>query len=147
VAARLIEFGVLRRVHPLVSGRIACVLHPLGAVALGIFGGPMAAVFTVLHGAGNGMLTVAKGTLPLALFGPEGYGRRNGVLSAPARVAQAGAPLLFGYLLDRIGVGVLLLSAGLSLASLAALLMVPKRLDYVATAPHRQTPETGGTDR
>ncbi len=129
VAARLVEFGLLRRIHPLVSGRIACVLHPLGAVVLGVVGGPAAAVFTLLHGAGNGMLTVAKGTLPLALFGPEGYGQRNGVLSAPARVAQAGAPLLFGYLLDRLGVGVLVLSAGLSLASLAALLMVPKRLE------------------
>ncbi len=127
VGARLIEFGLLRKIHPLVSGRIACVLHPLGALALGIIGGPAAAVFTILHGAGNGMLTVAKGTLPLALFGPAGYGRRTGILSAPARIAQAGAPLLFGFLLDRLGVGVLALSAGLSLASLAALLLVPMR--------------------
>lgn len=125
VAARLVEFSLLRRTHPLVSARLACVLHPLGALALGLFGGPAAAVFTVLHGAGNGMLTVAKGTLPLALFGPAGYGQRTGVLSAPARVAQAGAPLLFGFLLDRVGVGVLVLSAGLGLASLAALLAVP----------------------
>ncbi len=125
VAARLVEFSLLRRMHPLGSARLACVLHPIGAAALGVFGGPAAAVFTVLHGAGNGMLTIAKGTLPLALFGPAGYGLRTGLLSAPARVAQAGAPLLFGFLLDRLGVGVLVLSAGLGLASLAALLAVP----------------------
>jgi len=61
-------------------------------------------------------------TAPLALFGPAGYGLRTGVLSVPARVAQAGAPLLFGLLLDRVGLGVLLVSSGLGLASTVALL-------------------------
>ena len=87
VAARLAEYGLMRRAHPLVSARIATVLHPVGALALVLFGGPAAAVFTLLHGAGNGLLTIAKGTLPLALFGPAGYGLRTGLLSAPARVA------------------------------------------------------------
>jgi len=122
VAARLIEFGLMRRAHPLASARIATLLHPVGALALVLLGGPAAAVFTVLHGAGNGLLTIAKGTLPLALFGPAGYGLRTGVLSVPARVAQAGAPLLFGLLLDRVGLGVLLVSSGLGLASTVALL-------------------------
>lgn len=122
VAARLVEFGLMRRAHPLVSARVATVLHPLGAVALALFGGPAAAVFTVLHGAGNGLLTIAKGTLPLALFGPAGYGLRTGLLSVPARVAQAGAPLAFGLLLDLVGLGVLAVSAGLGLASAVALL-------------------------
>ncbi len=122
VAARLAEYGLMRRAHPLVSARIATVLHPVGALALALFGGPAAAVFTLLHGAGNGLLTIAKGTLPLALFGPAGYGLRTGLLSAPARVAQAGAPLLFGFLLDRVSLGVLAVSAGLGLASAVALL-------------------------
>ena len=122
VAARLLEFGLLRRMHPLVSARLAATLHPLGAAALVLLGGPAAVVFTMLHGAGNGLLTIAKGTLPLALFGPAGYGLRTGLLSAPARVAQAGAPVLFGLLLDRTGIGVLALSAALSIASFAALL-------------------------
>lgn len=128
VAARLVEFGLLRRQSPLVSARIATLLHPIGAAALVLLGGPGAAVFALLHGAGNGLLTIAKGTLPLAVFGPTGYGLRTGLLSAPARVAQAGAPLLFGLLLDRVGLGVLAVSAGLGLASTAALLAlrVPK---------------------
>jgi len=87
-----------------------------------MLGGPTAIVFTVLHGAGNGMLTIAKSTLPLALFGPAGYGLRTGLLSAPAYVAQAGAPLLFGLPLDRVGVEVLAVSAGLGVASTIALL-------------------------
>lgn len=122
VAARLVEFGLMRRAHPLVSARIATVLHPAGAVMLVLFGSPAAPVFTMLHGAGNGLLTIAKGTLPLALFGPTGYGLRTGLLSVPARVMQAGAPLAFGLLLDRVGLGVLAVSSGLGLASTAALL-------------------------
>ena len=96
VAARLLEFGLLRRVHPLVSTRLAAAAHPAAAVALLTFGGPAAYVFAVLHGAGNGILTIAKGTLPLALFGASGYGRRIGWLNAPARILQAAAPLIFG---------------------------------------------------
>jgi len=42
-----------------------------------------------LHGAGNGLLTIAKGTVPLAIFGPVGYGLRSGILGAPARATQA----------------------------------------------------------
>ena len=55
-------------------------------------------MFVVLYGAGNGLLTIARGTVPLALFGPLGYGERTGLLGAPARAAQAFAPLLFGLL-------------------------------------------------
>jgi predicted MFS family arabinose efflux permease len=124
VAARLAEFMVLRRIHPLVSARVAAALHPLGAVVLAIVGPPAAVVFAVFYGAGNGLLTIARGTVPLALFGPIGYGARNGLLGAPARAAQAGAPLLFGLLLDMMDVAAIFVSAGLCLAALAALLCV-----------------------
>jgi MFS family permease len=137
VAARLIEYGVMRRAHPLISARIATVLHPVGALMLVLIGGPAACVFTVLHGAGNGLLTIAKGTLPLALFGPSGYGLRIGLLSAPSRVAQAGAPILFGLLLDRVGLGVLVFSSVLGLASTAALVALrpAKRVDGRSAYP------------
>ncbi|MBH1978198.1 MAG: MFS transporter [Comamonadaceae bacterium] len=95
--------------------------HPLGALLLVTLGGPAAAVFTALHGAGNGILTIAKGTLPLALFGPAGYGMRQGWLMAPARVAQAFAPLLFGLLLDRAGASAILLTGALGLTVVLAL--------------------------
>ncbi len=50
VAARLVEFGLMRRAHPLASAQVATVLHPVGAWALVLFGGPAAAVFTPLTG-------------------------------------------------------------------------------------------------
>jgi hypothetical protein len=124
VAARLFEFAILKGLHPLVSTRIALLLHPLGAALLGSFGGPAAAGFAMLHGGGNGLLTISRGTLPLALYGPAGYGRRTGIIVAPARVTTAAAPLLFGLLMSWIGLGALAVSAGLSLAALAALVFL-----------------------
>jgi len=134
VGARLLEYGFLRRLHPLLSARIASLLHPVGAVVLAIVGAPAAAALGILHGAGNGILTIANGTLPLALFGPHGYGERQGLLMVPARIAQAFAPLLFGFRLDRWGVGALWLSGALSLAAFGVLLSLPRARRELASA-------------
>jgi hypothetical protein len=125
VAARAAEFALLRRASPLTSARLAAGLHPLGAIILAIAGAPAAVLFVLLHGAGNGMLTIARGTLPLALFGAAGYGSRTGILAAPARILQGGAPLLFGLVLDRGGpLAALLFSGALSGLSLLAPLLL-----------------------
>ncbi len=124
VAGRLLEFGFLRRLHPLHSARAAALMHPLGAALLAVMGAPVAAAFALLHGAGNGILTIAKGTLPLALFGPSGYGLRQGLLVMPARLAQALSPWLFGLLLAEFGTHALWFSAALALSALAALLLI-----------------------
>jgi MFS family permease len=126
VAARVLEFGLLRRLHPLVSARAAAAAHPAAALALVAFGGPAAYAFAVLHGAGNGILTIAKGTLPLALFGAAGYGQRIGWLNAPARVLQAAAPLIFGAALTAWGLSAIWLTAGVGLASFVALLLLKR---------------------
>jgi MFS family permease len=129
VAVRLAEFLVLRRISPLVSAQIATLLHPLGAVAFAILGPGGAAVFSALYGAGNGLLTIARGTVPLAVFGPHGYGERTGLLGAPARASQAFAPVIFGFLLDRMGTSVIVVSSALCLSALGALLSlhIPRR--------------------
>jgi len=121
VLARLLEWRLLQRWHPLVAARLAVMMHPLGALPLLLWGGPWALGFAVLHGAGNGILTIARGALPLALFGPQGYGRRQGLLMLPARVTQAAAPWVFGLALERLGAGVLAITATLGLLSLLAL--------------------------
>ncbi|CAG1018378.1 hypothetical protein BURC_03149 [Burkholderiaceae bacterium] len=126
VGARMLEYGLLRRLHPLLSARLATLMHPLGAATLALVGAPGAAAFAVLHGAGNGILTIAKGTLPLVLFGPHAYGARQGLLMVPARVAQAFAPWLFGLCLDRWGAGALWLTSGIGLAAAGALLWMPR---------------------
>jgi hypothetical protein len=127
VVARLAEFFAARhfRLHPLLTARLATATHPVAAVALGALGATpfAAALFALVHGAGNGLITIARGTLPLAIFGALGYGARQGWLSALGRVMQALAPYLFGVVLDGYGVAAALaLSASLSLAALGALL-------------------------
>jgi predicted MFS family arabinose efflux permease len=137
VAGRLLEFGVLRRVHPLLSARLAAVMHPLGAALLAFVGGPSAALFAVLHGAGNGILTIAKGTLPLVFFGPQGYGHRQGLLMIPARIAQASAPWLFGLCLDRWGAAALWLSGSVGLMAFGALLALPRPSETSSSLSNR----------
>jgi hypothetical protein len=126
VAARLVEFSVLQRASPMISARLATGLHPIAAVLLAVVGAPAAIPFVLLHGGGNGLLTIARGTLPLALFGSPGYGLRTGILAAPARILQGGAPLLFGLVLDRAGpYWALTLSGTITAASFFALFLLP----------------------
>jgi predicted MFS family arabinose efflux permease len=122
VGARLLEASVLKHFHPMVSARLSVALHPIGAAVLALFGAAAApGAFAVLHGAGSGILTIARGTVPLAMFGPENYGYRLGLLGAPSRVAMAAAPLLFGLLIERYGAGALVFSSALSLGALIGL--------------------------
>jgi MFS family permease len=127
VGARLFEFGILRSFHPLIPARLAALLNPLGSASLAVLGPAGITVFAILHGAGNGMLTIAGGTLPLALFGPSGYGKRTGLLAVPTRVAESAAPLLFGLLIDRIGTAAIAVSAGLCLCACASLFLLRSR--------------------
>jgi len=128
VAARLFEFGLMRALHPVWSARIAVLLHPCGAALLALFGPAAIAPFAVAYGAGNGMITIARGTLPLAIFGPAGYGLRTGLLAAPGRLAVSAAPFLFGLLLDRVGTLAVLLTVGLNLAAFGSLWLLRPRV-------------------
>ena len=124
VAARVFEFSLLRRFHPLSSTRLAAAAHPVAVVALATFGGPAAYAFSILHGAGNGILTIAKGTLPLAIFGAQGYGQRLGWLNAPGRILQSAAPLAFGLALATWGLSAIWLTAGIGTAATLALFIL-----------------------
>jgi MFS family permease len=134
VVARIVEFWLLRSFSPIFSARLAFALHPIGAVFLVLFGAPGIVAFALLHGAGNGMITIAKGTLPLAVFGPQRYGLRSGLLSAPARTVQAAAPFLFGLLLDAAGIGAVAVSAGLCLAAFGSLFLLRARRGAIQAA-------------
>lgn len=136
VAARFAEASWLNRLHPLLTARLSMLLHPLGAALLAVVGAPLVFVFTALHGAGVGIMTIVKGTLPLALFGPAGFGRRAGLLEAPARIAQATAPIVFGLWLDRWGAQVLWISAAIAASGLAGLMA----LNVSATASSAASP-------
>ena len=128
VVARLIELSFLSRHSPLLAARLATLGHPLGAACV-LLGGPLLALpFVVLHGLGNGLLTIVRGTLPLALFGAQGYGARQGWIALPGRLLGALSPWLMGLVIERWGAGALwltLASGGASLALLSLLRLPP----------------------
>lgn len=136
VAGRLLEAGWLRRLHPLLSARLATLGHPLGVVVLALAGPGAAGPFAILHGLGNGIMTIAKGTLPLAIFGPRGYGALQGLLMAPTRLAQAASPLVFGAALEAWGFGAMALSSALCLLSFVALAVLPKVAGTASVGGH-----------
>ncbi|WP_068879017.1 MFS transporter [Phenylobacterium sp. CCH12-B4] len=101
VTVRFLEFTVLRRLPPLATTRLATLMHPSGAAALLTLGAPAGAAMALGQGAGNGMLTVAKGVLPLSLWGPQGYAWRSALIGRPALFAQILGPALFALALER----------------------------------------------
>jgi MFS family permease len=127
VGARVLEFWLMRHTHPIVSARIATLAHPVGVAGLLATGAPAAAPFAAIHGAGNGVMTISMGTLPLALFGAGGFGLRQGMLMAPARLISASAPFLFDLLLARFGTASLMLTASLGIAAFIVLMLIPAR--------------------
>ena len=120
VASRLGEIMMGRRLSPMQLGLIAFGLLPVavGLFALMGFSWPAAILFAVLYGASNGLVTIAKGAVPLMLFGTKGYGEVLGVISAPNLILNAAAPLLFALLLGMVSPQVsLLIAGGAALAS------------------------------
>lgn len=115
VSMRLAEFTVLRRFNPLATTRVATLLHPVGAAIMLIFGPRAGAAFALGQGGGNGMLTVAKGVLPLQIYGPDNYALRSAMIGIPARFLQAGGPVVYGLILDRSPVAAIAMSSGLCL--------------------------------
>lgn len=126
VLGRLIDFFFMRKWHPLVGTRLAALTHPVGAALMLVFAAPFALPFVILHGTGNGVLIISRGTLPLAIFGPLGYGRMQGWLMLPAKLAQACAPFLFGMALTHWGASTLWMTMLLGLSVLGALCLVSR---------------------
>ncbi len=129
VAARIVEAKVLMRFHPLVSARLASFAHPAAAVILTAAGPVASPLFGIIHGAGNGILTIARGTVPLAIYGPRGYGYRLGLLGAPARAAQALAPVSVSLILDNSARGALWVTGLVGVLTAVAFLLVRPELE------------------
>jgi MFS family permease len=104
VAARIGEFAFARHVHPLIVARFAVGMLLAAFALIAVFGLSFAtaAAFAVMFGMANGLLTIARGTVPLALFGAAGYGALIGRIGGPFLVMQAIAPLVLAFVAERI---------------------------------------------
>jgi MFS family permease len=127
VGGRVIEMAGGGRHHPLWTMRAALGLIALGLGLMALDVGPIGLAI-ILCGAGNGVFSIAKGTLPLAQFGPQRYAAAIGRLARPSLIAQAIAPTAGALLLDRIGSGPMF-GALLSLALLNVVLVAGLWLD------------------
>ena len=104
VAARVVEMLFAGKRHP-VWTLIASTVLAMAGLSL-VFGAPaMAGAGLVLYGSGAGIRSIARGTVPLAIFGREGYARMMGAIALPIMLAQAAAPSLGAVLLERLGPG------------------------------------------
>ena len=108
VGARLLEVANRSRHHPIWTLTAAIVLMAFGLVLL--WAGLLAPVVVLMiYGAGNGLYSIGRGTLPLALFGPERYAALLGRLAKPNLAAQALAPSAGAYLIAHAGADATLL--------------------------------------
>jgi MFS family permease len=103
VGARFIEMLVSRYHHPIWTKMCSVALVALGLCLLWT-GTPILAVALILYGAGIGLESIARATLPLALFGAANYAPIMGRLAMPSLIAQSVAPSLGALLIQHFGV-------------------------------------------
>ena len=124
VAGRIWDLTLARKWHPIDVGRVSVAFIPLSFAVLMLGGGNFAAAlaFTLLFGISNGLVTIMRGAVPLALFGPKGYGEVLGILATPYLLLGAVAPAAFALIVERwgysAGEAVLLGAGALSLLSM-----------------------------
>jgi hypothetical protein len=104
---RVIEIVFARNLRAITVGRIAVGVLPPSLLLLltGTGSLPMVVAFTLLMGASQGVITIVRGAVPLALFGAKGYGAVLGVIATPVLVVNAASPTVFAWVVDRWGWG------------------------------------------
>jgi MFS family permease len=102
---RVVEILFARNLRAISVGRIAIGVLPPSLLLLLIGTGslPMVVAFTLLMGASQGVITIVRGAVPLALFGAKGYGAVLGVIATPVLVISAASPTIFAWIVDRWG--------------------------------------------
>lgn len=121
---RVVEIVFGRKLHAITVARIAIGILPLSFGVLWLSGGNLEAIiaFTLLMGASQGVVTIVRGAVPLALFGPKDYGAVLGVLATPVLVVNAASPPLFALMVDGWGwASAQLVLIGMSAASWLAM--------------------------
>lgn len=130
VGARAIEMAIARFHHPIWTMVVSAALVVLGLGSL--WGGlPLVGLALMAYGGGIGLESIARGTVPLALFGADGYAVLMGKLALPSLLLQAGAPSLGAILIHRFGtdrtLDAIFAAAILTLVMVSALAMLSRQ--------------------
>jgi MFS family permease len=107
VAGRFGELLLGKRLHPVWSALAAAILMVAGILLL-TQNIRLAAAAIVVYAMGAGVSYIVRGTLPLAMFGSDGYATVMGRLALPSLIAQALAPWAGAVVLERWGTDALL---------------------------------------
>ena len=126
VAARVVEMLLGQRHHPVWAMLGSSLLVTMGLAALWA-DLPWLALAIILYGGGMGIRSIVRGSVPLAVFGAEGYAALMGRIAMPSLVIGAVSPFVGAVLIERFGLdatlgvltGAAILSAVLSLVLIA----------------------------
>ena len=102
VGARAIEMAISRFHHPIWT-KLASTLFVATGVGLLWAGFPIIAAALIFYGAGIGIESIARGTLPLAVFGEHRYPSIMGRIAMPSLIMQAASPSIGAILIERMG--------------------------------------------
>lgn len=136
VGARVLEAMFGRRQHPLWSLLVSVLLVTIGLCMLRLGPPAIIGIGFVLYGSGSGVRSIARGTVPLALFGHEGYAVLLGWLAMPVLIATAISPSLGAFLVTQLGANqtLTILIAAAVLNVVLVLPLMPLALRRPATA-------------
>jgi hypothetical protein len=124
VAGRFAEFALGRHLHPVWSTLLAGLMMAAGAALL-YFKLEFAAIAIIAYAMGAGVSYIVRGTLPLVMFGPDGYATLMGKLVMPSLIAQALAPWAAALALSYYGNGVFFpMLLALTLANVAVVTLL-----------------------
>ena len=127
VLARICELSFARHAHPLsiARGAIGLLVAAFALLLLLPFSAALAAGFAVMYGMANGLMTIARGTVPLSLFGAKGYGRLVGRIGGPFLAVQAVAPVCMSYVAESASDAAgLMLAATFAAAALTCFVLI-----------------------
>ena len=104
-AGRLVEIFFGRNLRAMTVARIAIGVLPPALLLLMVARGELwlLVAFTLLLGASQGVITIVRGAVPLALFGTQGYGAVLGLIATPILLVNAFSPTLFALIVDQVG--------------------------------------------
>jgi len=102
---RVVEIFFARNLKAMTVARITIAAVPPALLILALAHGQLwqLIVFTLLLGASQGVVTIVRGALPLALFGAKGYGAVLGLIATPILLINAFAPTIFALIVDQVG--------------------------------------------
>jgi len=104
-AGRVVEIFFGKNLRAMTVARIAIGVLPAALVLLMLAEGQfwLLVAFTLMLGASQGVVTIVRGAVPLALFGTEGYGAVLGLIATPILLVNAFSPTVFALIVDQVG--------------------------------------------